>query len=117
VYHYSAVFDGVDTTLPPDPVLRVVVEKEILGREILNIIVCEGASRIERAKTYRQWQSRTTNAGFKHLPLDPAIFPVAQEFLNSCHRNYTVAVDGNWLLNGWGGRVLYSLTAWTCHRQ
>ncbi|CAM6086950.1 unnamed protein product [Calypogeia fissa] len=114
INHFSALFDAIHTTVPPDVDLRRLTEKEILGRQILNIIACEGTERIERAETHRQWQSRSINAGFKQLPLDPAILNKAQDFLKNYNRNYGIAVDGNWLLSGWRDRVLHGLTAWTC---
>lgn len=114
INHFSALYDAIHTTVPPDANLRRLAEKEILGREILNILACEGTERIERAETYRHWQSRAINAGFKQLPLDPAITAKAQELLKTFNENYAIGVDGRWLLNGWRGRVLHALTAWTC---
>lgn len=112
INHFSAVFDALHSSCPPDANLRRLAEQEILGREMLNIIACEGTERIERAETYRQWQSRTINAGFKQLPLDHTIIEKAPEFLKHFNRNYGVAVEGNWLVNGWRDRVLHALTAW-----
>lgn len=113
INHFSAVFDAIHSSCPPDAELRRLAEQEILGREMLNIIACEGTERIERAETYRQWQSRSINAGFKQLPLDPQIINKAPEFLKNFNRNYGVAVEGNWLVNGWRDRVLHALSAWT----
>jgi hypothetical protein len=112
VNHFSAVFDAIHSSAPPDNDLRQLAEKEVLGREILNIIACEGTERIERAETYRQWQSRSLNAGFKQQPVDPGIIAKANEMLKDYNRNYGIAVDGHWLLNGWRDRVLHGLTAW-----
>ncbi|CAM6096385.1 unnamed protein product [Calypogeia fissa] len=114
VTHFSAVFDSLHTTVSPDAAWRRLLEKEILGREILNVIACEGTDRIERAETYRQWQSRSLNAGFRQLPLDSAITAKSHDVLKNFNRNYGIAVDGNWLLSGWRDRVLHGLTAWTC---
>ena len=45
-------------------------KRELLGREIMNFIACEGSERIERPETYKQWQVRNTRAGFKRLLLN-----------------------------------------------
>lgn len=112
INHFSAVFDAIHSSCPPDAELRQLAEQEILGREMLNIIACEGTERIERAESYRQWQSRTVNAGFKQLPIHPDIIAKCPHLLQNFNRNYGIAVEGNWLLNGWRDRVIHALTAW-----
>ncbi|KAK3006892.1 hypothetical protein RJ639_009581 [Escallonia herrerae] len=39
----------------------------------MNVIACEGAERIERPETYKQWQVRNLRAGFRQLPLNDEI--------------------------------------------
>lgn len=46
--YYSAVFDSLDATLPRDSTDRMNVERQCLARDIVNIVACEGADRIER---------------------------------------------------------------------
>lgn len=46
--YYSAVFDSLDATLPRDNTDRMNVERQCLARDIVNIVACEGADRIER---------------------------------------------------------------------
>ncbi|KAL2898941.1 Scarecrow-like protein 14 [Bienertia sinuspersici] len=49
---------------------RLMFEKEFYGREIMNVVACEGTVRVERPETYKQWQAKITRAGFRQLPLD-----------------------------------------------
>lgn len=49
VYNYhTAVFESLDATLPRDSTDRMNVERQCLARDIVNIVACEGADRIER---------------------------------------------------------------------
>ncbi|KAG6547561.1 hypothetical protein Mapa_011009 [Marchantia paleacea] len=112
VNHYAAVFDAIHSAVPPIAELRLFSEREILGREILNVIACEGVERLERAENFTQWQSRITNAGFKQQPLDSAVIDKAREILNPFHKEFGVTQVGNWMLSGWKDRVLHGLTAW-----
>ena len=70
LFHYSATYDLIGTVLPRENEWRLMIERELLGREIMNVIACEGSQRIERPETYKQWQVRNTRAGFKQLPLN-----------------------------------------------
>jgi hypothetical protein len=57
IKHYLAKFDAMDVVIPSNMIERRELE-EIYGREILNIIGCEGMERIERPGSYKQWHSR-----------------------------------------------------------
>ncbi|RWW10429.1 hypothetical protein GW17_00026027 [Ensete ventricosum] len=46
--YYTAVFESLDATLPRDSTDRMNVERQCLARDIVNIVACEGADRIER---------------------------------------------------------------------
>ncbi|CAI9759164.1 unnamed protein product [Fraxinus pennsylvanica] len=56
LFHYSALFDMFDATLPRDNPQRMNFEQDFYGREIINVIACEGAGRVEHPETYKQWQ-------------------------------------------------------------
>ncbi|PNX93479.1 SCARECROW-like protein 14-like, partial [Trifolium pratense] len=70
LFHFSAIYDMLDTVMPRENELRTMIEREILGREVMNVVACEGLERVERPETYKLWQVRNTKAGFKQLPLD-----------------------------------------------
>ena len=89
------------------------MEKEVLGRDILNVIACEGPERIERPETYRQWQNRTVRAGFEQVALDQHMLQEAQVIVKRIYdKEFSVANDGHWMLLGWKGQPLYALSVW-----
>lgn len=113
LFHFSAFFDMLETTVPRDIPERIMLEKDIFGREAMNVIACEGSERIERPETYKQWQVRNLRAGFRQLPLDKEIVRMAKERVKSFyHKDFVIDEDGHWLLQGWKGRIVYGLSSW-----
>lgn len=113
LFHYSALFDALETTVPRDNQQRFLIEKEIFGREILNVVACEGSERLERPETYKQWQGRTQRAGFVQLPLDRSILSKSRDKVKTFyHKDFGVDEDGNWMLLGWKGRTIHALSTW-----
>uniref|UniRef100_A0ACD6ATU7 Uncharacterized protein n=1 Tax=Avena sativa TaxID=4498 RepID=A0ACD6ATU7_AVESA len=45
LFHYSAQFDLLDATVPRESNERMLLERDIFGRSILNVVACEGADR------------------------------------------------------------------------
>ncbi|XP_030517610.2 scarecrow-like protein 9 [Rhodamnia argentea] len=113
LFHYSAIFDMLDATVPRDAPERLLLEREILGRQAMNVIACEGSERIERPETYKMSHSRNLRAGFRQLPLDKDMVSLAKERLKSYyHKDFEIEEDGQWLLQGWKGRIVYALSTW-----
>jgi hypothetical protein len=113
LFHYSAHFDLLDATVPRDNEGRLLLERDIFGRSALNVIACEGADRVERPETYKQWQARNHRAGLSQLPLNPEVVRlVLDKVKDSYHKDFVVDGDQRWLLHRWKGRVLYALSAW-----
>ncbi|KAL7173370.1 hypothetical protein ACSBR2_032772 [Camellia fascicularis] len=114
LFYYSSMFDIFDITMPREGQERVNLERVLFGREVMNIIACEGAERVERPETYKQWQARTMRAGFKMLPLE-------QETLNKFrgkvkkagyHKDFVIDEDGQWMLQGWRGKIFCASSCW-----
>ncbi|CAD6252641.1 unnamed protein product [Miscanthus lutarioriparius] len=113
LYYYSAMFDIMDATTPRDNEERLLVEQDILGCCVLNAIACEGSERVERPKTYKQWQVRGHRAGLKQLPLNPnTVKYLSKKVKDGYHKDFVVDVDQQWLLQGWKGRILYAMSTW-----
>ncbi|CAD6342729.1 unnamed protein product [Miscanthus lutarioriparius] len=113
LFFYSALFDMIDATIPRDNDERLLIERDMLGRSALNVIACEGADRVERPETYRQWQVRNHRAGLRQLPLNPEVIKAASDKVkNFYHRDFLIDVDNLWLLLGWKGRVLHAMSTW-----
>ncbi|KAG6493060.1 scarecrow-like protein 9 [Zingiber officinale] len=112
LFHYSSLFDMIEANVPREDETRLLIESNIFGRDALNIIACEGAERVERPETYKQWQVRNLRAGLKQLPLAPDVIKTARETLKEYHKDFVIDVDGQWLLQGWKGRITYALSSW-----
>ncbi|KAL1542193.1 scarecrow-like protein 14 [Salvia divinorum] len=118
LFYYSSIFDMLDAIIPRGIHERMLLEEILFGRDAKNAIACEGAERIERPETYKQWQVRLTRAGFEQLPLDAEITTMARYRVESCyHKDFVVDEDSQWLLQGWKGRILYASASWRPARQ
>ena len=98
--------------MPTDHPDRHILDQDIFGREILNVVACEGLERVERAEPYRQWQSRTLRSGFQQLPLNPEIIDRIKGSMKNYDRNYGMGEDGSWFLTGWKGHIMHAFAAW-----
>ncbi|KAF5737175.1 hypothetical protein HS088_TW13G00053 [Tripterygium wilfordii] len=113
LFHFSAMFDMLETIVPRVYQERMLIEKEIFGREALNVIACEGWERVERPETYKQWHVRHLRAGFVQVPLEREIVNRAiNRVRSSYHKDFVIDEDSRWMLQGWKGRIVYALSAW-----
>ncbi|CAI9092382.1 OLC1v1027604C1 [Oldenlandia corymbosa var. corymbosa] len=112
LFHYSSLFDMLEANIPREIHERMLIEKTIFGREAMNVIACEGAERIERPETYKQWQVRNLRAGFQQLPLNEEIMRMSRERVKSYSKDFVIDEDSQWMLQGWKGRIIYALSSW-----
>ncbi|XP_045803832.1 scarecrow-like protein 14 [Trifolium pratense] len=113
LFHYSATYDMYDTLICRENEWRLTLEREFLGREIMNVVACEGLERVERPETYKQWKVRNLRAGFRQLPLDKDIMDNFRGKLRAWyHKDFVFDEDNNWMLQGWKGRILYASACW-----
>ncbi|RVW66031.1 Scarecrow-like protein 33 [Vitis vinifera] len=117
LFHFDALFDMLDASVPREDEGRMMFEREIYGKDIMNIIACEGSERIERPDIYKQWQARNERAGLRQLPLEQEILMKVRSIVKmDYHKDFVVEVDGGWMLHGWKGRVIYAISCWKpCH--
>ncbi|KAL6907974.1 hypothetical protein ACP4OV_002144 [Aristida adscensionis] len=114
LFYYSSVFDALDRTLPRGSEQRQVLERDVLGPCVLNIVACEGRDWTDRIETYKQWQQRTRRAGLRQLPLDREVVGAVRDMVRQrrYHRDFVVDEDQRWLLQGWKGRILFAHSTW-----
>ncbi|XP_052118012.1 scarecrow-like protein 28 [Arachis duranensis] len=60
--YYSALFDSVEHCLEGDSSARRKIE-EMFGREIRNIVACEGSDRLERHEGFGKWRKMMVEQG------------------------------------------------------
>ncbi|CAN6326416.1 unnamed protein product [Urochloa humidicola] len=113
LFHYSSLFDMLQTTVLQSHEERIRIERDLLGADALNAVACEGAERIERPETYKQWQVRSLKAGFKQLPINQAILKRSIDEKNKhYHDDFVIDEDSGWLIQGWKGRVMHAVSSW-----
>ncbi|CAN8247331.1 unnamed protein product [Cochlearia groenlandica] len=114
LFHYSSLFDMCDTSLTREDPMRVMFEKEFYGREIMNVVACEGTERVERPESYKQWQARVIRAGFRQVSLEKDLVHKLKLMVESGYKSkeFDVDQDGHWLLQGWKGRIVYASSIW-----
>ncbi|KAL5580968.1 hypothetical protein UlMin_013410 [Ulmus minor] len=113
LFHFSALFDMFEANVPREDQHRLLFEKEVYGRDIMNVIACEGSQRLERPETYKQWQVRNTRAGFRQIPLDRDLLKMVKRLVKSdYHKDFVLDEDGMWMLQGWKGRIFQAISCW-----
>ncbi|XP_057953998.1 scarecrow-like protein 14 [Malania oleifera] len=113
VYYYYACFDMTDKIFTLENPSRLMFEQRMLGQEVVNTIACEGSERIVRPETYKQWQARNTNAGFKQLPLNRDLVKrLRAKLISMYHKDFMIEEDGHSMLLGWKGKILQALSCW-----
>ncbi|CAH9144128.1 unnamed protein product [Cuscuta epithymum] len=113
VFYYTAIFDMLDATLPHNDNQRLNLEKEVVGCEIMNIVACEGKERFQRPETCRQWHSRIMRAGFKPGAINPTLAKKLRRMARKgYHKDFLFLEDGNWIMQGWKGRILGGCSCW-----
>lgn len=114
LHYYGAMFDSLECSLPPKLCgERLALEKHLFGREIHNIVACEGLERVERHEKLEQWKTRAEWAGFSHVPFCYSSMIQAKRLLLSytCE-SYRLVEDRGCLTVCWQETPLFSASAW-----
>lgn len=112
--YYTAMFESIDAARPRDDKQRISAEEHCVARDIVNIIACEGADRVERHEPFGKWRMRLMMAGFTPCPLSPSVGEAMKQMLREYSPNYGLAEDHGALYLGWKNRALSSSSAWRC---
>jgi hypothetical protein len=113
LFHFSSLYDIFDVNLSCENQERVMFEREVIGREAMNVVACEGLERVERPETYKQWQVRTIRAGFQQLPLDQELMTMFRSMMKEWHhKDFVLDEDNHWMLQGWKGRIVDASSCW-----
>lgn len=110
--YYSAIFESLDITLARESKERVNVEQQCLARDIVNVIACEGAERVERHEMTGKWRARMTMAGFRPYPLSQTVNNTIKTLLESYSEKYRLKEEDGALFLGWQNRALIVSSAW-----
>jgi hypothetical protein len=110
LHYYSAMFDSLEGNYGCEEE-RVGME-EMFGREIEDIVACEGLEREERHERYGRWMVRFGGAGFKPVRLWCDGKQMVEEA--SGKDGYKIVNEKAGLMICWHERPLYAVSAWIC---
>ncbi|MED6193405.1 Scarecrow-like protein 5 [Stylosanthes scabra] len=99
--YYLAIFESIDVVLPREHKERINVEQHCLAREIVNLVACEGAERVERHELLNKWRRRFAAAGFTPYPLSSFVNASIKTLLESYPGHYTLEERDGTLYLGW----------------
>ncbi|KAG0572833.1 hypothetical protein KC19_VG128400 [Ceratodon purpureus] len=116
--YYVFLFDSLTSSLQAgaDSSANSGIESYLLAPEIMNIVACDGVSRVERHERLEQWRERMLAAGFSPRPLSDASLFQAEKLVSqiSARHGFQVSRDQGGLLLGWQGRPLLAASSWIC---
>jgi len=110
--YYTAMFEAIDVACPRDDKKRISTEQHCVARDIVNLIACEGAERVERHEPFGKWRARLAMAGFRPYPLSPVVNRTIKTLLDSYHSYYRLEERDGILYLGWKNRKLVVSSAW-----
>ncbi|KAG6417049.1 hypothetical protein SASPL_124490 [Salvia splendens] len=110
--YYTAMFESINVTLKREHKERINVEQHCLARDVVNIIACEGAERVERHEPHGKWRSRFTMAGFSPNPLSSLVNATIKTLLQNYCDGYSLSERDGALFLGWLNRDLVAASAW-----
>ncbi|KAK5810665.1 scarecrow-like protein 18 [Gossypium arboreum] len=112
--YYTAIFDSLEATLPPNSRERLAVEQIWFGREIVDIVAAEGENRRERHERLETWEVILRSSGFINVPLSPFAHSQAKLLLRLHYpsEGYQLQIVNNCFFLGWQNRPLFSVSSW-----
>lgn len=111
LHYYSTLFDSLESCVDSQDKL---MSEVYLGRQICNVVACEGVDRVERHETLAQWRNRFNSAGFTPVHIGSNAFKQASMLLDffAGGDGYGVEENDGCLMLGWHSRPLITTSAW-----
>ncbi|XP_043700872.1 DELLA protein GAI1-like [Telopea speciosissima] len=120
LHYYSTLFDSLEGCgISPPNTQDLLMSEMYLGRQICNVVACEGPDRVERHETLTQWRTRMGSAGFSPVHLGSNAFKQASMLLAlfAGGDGYRVDENNGCLMLGWHTRPLIATSAWQLDPQ
>jgi len=116
LHYYSTLFDSLEGTVNSQDKM---MSEVYLGKQIFNVVACEGVERVERHETLAQWRTRFSEAGFDPVHLGSNAFKQASMLLAlfAGGDGYRVEENDGCMLLGWHTRPLIATSAWKLATQ
>ncbi|XP_073122113.1 DELLA protein GAI1-like [Henckelia pumila] len=116
LHYYSTLFDSLESCNTDGGVSEQdkVMSEVYLGRQICNVVACEGVDRVERHETLDQWRNRLGSIGFSPVHLGSNAYKQASMLLAlfAGGDGYRVDENNGCLMLGWHTRPLIATSAW-----
>ncbi|KAI3502537.1 hypothetical protein L1887_30665 [Cichorium endivia] len=121
LHYYSTFFDSLESSCSGgdggSPAVHnkdKIMSEVYLGKQICNVVACEGEDRIERHETLTQWKTRFELAGFQAVNFGSNAFRQASMLLAifAGGGGYRVEENNGCLRLGWHTRPLITTSAW-----
>ncbi|GMH26289.1 hypothetical protein Nepgr_028132 [Nepenthes gracilis] len=115
LHYYSTMFDSLEgCALTQFNSQNLMMSEVYLGRQICNVVACEGPERVERHETLTQWRTRMESSGFDLVHLGSNAFKQASMLLGlfAGGDGYGVEENNGCLKLGWHNRPLIATSAW-----
>ena len=116
LHYYSNMFDSLEVSSTGfEPASEDVLLSEVyLGRQICNVVACEGPDRVERHESLTHWRTRMESAGFNPVHLGSNAFKQASMLLAlfAGGEGYRVEENNGCLMLGWHTQPLIATSAW-----
>ncbi|KAL8103279.1 scarecrow-like protein 13 [Apium graveolens] len=110
--YYEAMFEAIDTTRARDDRQRISAEEHCVARDIVNMIACEGAERVERHELFGKWRLRLSMAGYTQCQLSYDVDGVVKNMLKEYDGNFRLEHRNGALYLKWKNRDLVTCSAW-----
>lgn len=112
--YYTALFDSLEATLPPNSRERLAVEQAWFGREIVDIVASEGDERRQRHVRFETWVEMLKSSGFTSVPLSPFALSQAKLLLRLHYpsEGYQLQILNDSFFLGWQNQALFSVSSW-----
>ncbi|GKV38611.1 hypothetical protein SLEP1_g46500 [Rubroshorea leprosula] len=111
LHYYSTLFDSLEGSVNGQDKL---MSEMYLGKQIYNVVACEGVDRVERHETLTHWRTRLGSSGFVPAHLGSNAFKQASTLLAlfAGGDGYRVEENNGCLMLGWHTRPLIATSAW-----
>lgn len=125
LHYYSTLFDSLESSgnggggvdgggIAAASNQDKIMSEVYLGKQICNVVACEGPDRVERHQTLTQWKTRFDSSGFEAVHLGSNAYKQASMLLAlfAGGDGYRVEENNGCLMLGWHTRPLITTSAW-----
>ncbi|KAL4574387.1 hypothetical protein LXL04_021216 [Taraxacum kok-saghyz] len=125
LHYYSTLFDSLESSGNSSEAVDggaiaaasnqdKIMSEVYLGKQICNVVACEGPDRVERHQTLSQWKTRFESGGFEAVHLGSNAYKQASMLLAlfAGGDGYRVEENNGCLMLGWHTRPLITTSAW-----